>query len=101
MDHARGADDVQPVIAHHPGGIRWEGTFARRDVESSFLVFSSLLVQAVKRNLGRFPIDFMFRLNSRRARFLRSQFVPSKGRGGRRYAPYAFTEHGVIMRRTS
>lgn len=57
------------------------------------------LNQAVKRNIERFPEDFMFRLTSDEAARLRSQAVTSKpaGRGGRRYAPYAFTEQGVAM----
>lgn len=54
------------------------------------------LIQAVKRNLERFPADFMFQLNSTEYPALRSQFVISK-RGGRRYSPYAFTEQGVAM----
>ena len=58
-----------------------------------------VLVQAVKRNLSRFPIDFMFQLTSEEFSLLRSQTVTSKpdGRGGRRSAPYAFTEQGVAM----
>lgn len=56
------------------------------------------LVQAVKRNLDRFPEDFMLRLTADEWAALRSQFVISnEGRGGRRYAPYAFTEQGVAM----
>ena len=56
------------------------------------------LNQAVKRNLDRFPEDFMFRLNQEEATSLRSQSVTSKaGRGGRRTEPYAFTEQGVAM----
>ena len=56
------------------------------------------LVQAVKRNPERFPRDFMFQLTSKEWQALRSQIVTSKtGRGGRRYAPYAFTEQGVAM----
>jgi hypothetical protein len=56
------------------------------------------LVQAVKRNLERFPADFMFQLTAGEWAALRSQFVISnEGRGGRRYAPYAFTEQGVAM----
>jgi hypothetical protein len=55
-------------------------------------------VQAVKRNLERFPEDFMFQLSREELDVLRSQFVISNaGRGGRRYAPYAFTEQGVAM----
>ncbi|MDO8768389.1 MAG: ORF6N domain-containing protein, partial [Burkholderiaceae bacterium] len=56
--------------------------------------------QAVKRNLDRFPEDFMFQLSGDEFANLRSQFVTSSsgtGYGGRRYAPYAFTEQGVAM----
>ena len=56
------------------------------------------LNQQVRRNLKRFPADFMFQLTARDATSLRSQFVTSKnGRGGRRYVPLAFTEQGVAM----
>lgn len=57
------------------------------------------LIQAVKRNLERFPGDFMFQLRNQELVALRSQIVTSNalGRGGRRYAPYAFTEQGVAM----
>jgi hypothetical protein len=59
------------------------------------------LNQAVKRNRGKFPEDFVIRLTAKEAvelAGLRSQIVTSnKGRGGRRYLPYAFTEHGAIM----
>ena len=55
------------------------------------------LIQAVKRNQERFPVDFMFQLEKQEVGRLRSQFVISNGRGGRRYAPYAFTEQGVAM----
>ncbi|MBI2922423.1 MAG: ORF6N domain-containing protein [Planctomycetes bacterium] len=55
------------------------------------------LVQAVKRNLERFPVEFMLRLTSAETRRLRSQSVMSNGRGGRRTPPLAFTEAGVAM----
>ena len=56
------------------------------------------LNQAVKRNMGRFPADFMFQLTEEEWNSLRSQIVISKSnRGGRRYAPYVFTEQGVSM----
>lgn len=61
-------------------------------------VLTEVLVQAVKRNLDRFPDDFMFQLNAAEWDTLRSQSVTSNTtRGGRRYAPYAFTEQGVAM----
>lgn len=52
--------------------------------------------QAVKRNVERFPRDFMFRLTAKEFENLRSQFVTSS-HGGRRHLPYAFTEQGVAM----
>jgi hypothetical protein len=55
-------------------------------------------VQAVKRNYRRFPADFMFQLTVDEGKALRSQsLISKKGRGGRRYEPYAFTEQGVAM----
>jgi ORF6N domain len=59
--------------------------------------------EQVRRNRSRFPADFMFQLTPEEQRSLRSQFATSKapaGRGGRRYLPYAFTEHGAIMAAT-
>ena len=54
-------------------------------------------MQAVKRNIERFPGDFMFQLNAREFEHLKSQFVISSWGGLRRAAPYAFTEQGVAM----
>lgn len=68
------------------------------DLAELYGVQTKVLVQAVKRNAERFPADFMFQLRSDEWASLRSQFVTSKpGRGGRRTAPYAFTEQGVAM----
>jgi len=55
------------------------------------------LNEQVRRNADRFPEDFVFQLSEQEWKALRSQFATSKGRGGRRYLPYAFTEHGAIM----
>jgi len=61
-------------------------------------VETGVLVQAVKRNIGRFPADFMFQLTAAEWAVWRSRIVISKpGHGGRRYAPYVFTEQGVAM----
>jgi hypothetical protein len=57
---------------------------------------TKVLKQAVRRNLHRFPSDFMFELSQVEFDSLRSQFVTSK-RGGLRYMPFAFTEQGVAM----
>jgi len=61
-------------------------------------VTTSRLNEQVKRNIERFPTDFMFRLNKKEFNNLKSQFATSSsGWGGRRKLPYAFTEHGAIM----
>ena len=59
------------------------------------------LNEQVRRNREKFPSDFMFQLNAKELKTLRSQFATSKTRrGGRRYLPYVFTEHGAIMAAT-
>lgn len=68
------------------------------DLAMLYGVETRSLVQQVTRNRERFPSDFMFRLTKDEAAALRSQSVRSNtGRGGRRYAPYVFTEQGVAM----
>jgi hypothetical protein len=68
------------------------------DLADLYRVPTKALNQAVRRNADRFPEDFMFRLTEAEADFLRPQSVTSNtGRGGRRYLPYAFTEHGVAV----
>jgi hypothetical protein len=69
------------------------------DLAELYGVETRVLVQAVKRNLERFPEDFMFQLNKDDVDFLRSQIVTlKKGRGQHsKYLPYAFTEQGVAM----
>ncbi len=77
--------------------IRGERVILDADLARLYGVETRALVQAVKRNLQRFPKDFMFQLSLNEFKFLRSQIVISKSRGGRRYMPYVFTEHGAIM----
>ena len=68
------------------------------DLAELYGVETKVLIQAMKRNIDRFPVDFMFQLTKDENAILRSQFVTSSaGHGGRRYPPYAFTEHGTIM----
>jgi hypothetical protein len=62
-----------------------------------YAVATRVLIQAVTRNRSRFPRDFMFQLSKREFANLRSQIVISSLWGGRRSAPYAFTEQGVAM----
>jgi hypothetical protein len=71
------------------------------DLAALYGVTVKRLNEQVKRNRERFPADFMFRLGAKEQQILRSQIATSKsGSGGRRYAPYAFTEHGAIMAAT-
>ncbi len=78
--------------------IRGHKVMIDTDLSELYDVQTKVLVQAVKRNIDRFPEDFMFQLTDNEWEDLRSQNVTSKtGRGGRRYAPYAFTEQGVAM----
>lgn len=78
--------------------IRRHRVLLDEDLAALYGVETRTLLQAVKRNLERFPPDFMFELTAAEWTALRSQSVTSKpGRGGRRYAPYAFTEQGVAM----
>ena len=67
------------------------------DLAELYGVETKRLMQRVKRNRERFPTDFMFQLTKDEAAALRSQSSTSGGRGGRRYAPYVFTEQGVAM----
>ena len=77
--------------------IRGQKVMLDADLADLYGVETRSLVQAVKRNIDRFPPDFLFQLSQAEFESLRSQFVISKGKGGRRYPPYAFTEQGVAM----
>ena len=78
--------------------IRGQRVMLDADMASIYGVSTKRLNEQVKRNKKRFPEDFMFQLTEEESKSLRSQFATSKeGRGGRRYLPYAFTEHGAIM----
>src|ERR1019366_928503 len=85
-------------VGHFILVIRLQRVLLDEDLATLYGVETRVLLQAVKRNLERFPPDFMFELSSAEWTALRSQSVTSKsGRGGRRYAPFAFTEQGVAM----
>lgn len=78
--------------------LREQRVLLDADLAELYGVQTKVRVQAVKRNLARFPQDFMFQLTVDEFAALRSQIVTSNtGRGGRRTAPYAFTEQGVAM----
>lgn len=78
------------------GGKRQDLTPSASACSELYGVETKVLLQAVKRNRERFPEDFMFQLTTDEFGNLRSQFVTSSW-GGRRYAPYVFTEQGVAM----
>jgi hypothetical protein len=97
-----------------PGGIetrilhlRGQKVLLDKDLAELYGVTTKAFNQAVKRNISRFPEDFMFQLTSEESQILRSQVVTSRltsvttsldvDWGGRRSPPYAFTEHGVAM----
>ncbi len=77
--------------------IRGQKVMLDRDLAMLYGIETKVLKQAVKRNLKRFPADFMFELTPTEVHSLRSQIVTSNGRGGNRYMPFAFTEQGVAM----
>lgn len=78
--------------------LRGEKVILDADLAALYGVTTKRLNEQVKRNQGRFPPDFMFRLTREEFTALRSQFATSNsGSGGRRYPPHVFTEHGAIM----
>jgi hypothetical protein len=88
------------VLADHIASaillLRGDKVMLDRDLAELYGVEVKVLNQAVKRNIERFPADFMFQLTPEETRILRSQIMTSSW-GGARKAPYAFTEHGVAM----
>ncbi len=77
--------------------IRGKTVMLDSDLAKLFGVTTGNLNKAVKRNLDRFPEDFMFQLSKKEHDSLRFQIGSSKKRGGIRYLPYVFTEQGVSM----
>ena len=77
--------------------LRGQKVILDRDLAALYGVATKALKRAVKRNLDRFPDDFMFVLDNQEVAILRSQIVTSSSWGGERYLPMAFTEHGVAM----
>jgi hypothetical protein len=85
--------DVERVILM----IRGQKVLRDADLAAMYGVDVKILNQAVKRNLDRFPGDFMFQLTPDETAHLITLSVTSRSRGGRRYRPYVFTEQGVAM----
>ena len=77
--------------------IRGQKVMFDTDLANLYEVQTGALNRAVKRNQERFPEDFCFQLNEKESESLRCQIGISKGKGGRRYSPYVFTEQGVAM----
>lgn len=94
-------DSIIPVehIASHIYAIRGQSVMFDFDLATLYTVQTRVLVQAVKRNVERFPDDFMFQLSKEELEDWRSQIVMSNpaARMSLRRQPYAFTEHGVVM----
>ena len=86
-------DDIGNMIYE----IRGQQVMLDSDLAKLYQVKTKALIQSVKRNIERFPENFMFQLTDAEYDSLRSQNVTSNGRGGRRYSPYVFTEQGVAM----
>jgi len=81
--------------------IRGMKVMLDRDLAGLYGVSAKTLNQSVKRNIRRFPEDFMFKLSLEEFKSLRSQFVTLENASGRgkysKYSPFAFTENGVAM----
>src|SRR5450755_3589278 len=95
--HANEPASIPPeVIERKIYLIRGHKVMLDADLAELYQVETRALVQAVKRNHDRFPVDFMFQLSPEEAAGMRSQTVTASRRNIR-YQPYAFTEHGVAM----
>jgi hypothetical protein len=87
-----------PAIQKRILMVRERQVMLDEDLADLYGVETRRLIEQVKRNIERFPADFMFQLSKDEAAALRSQTATSDtGRGGRRYAPYVFAEQGVAM----
>lgn len=85
---------IEPFIY----SIRGERVMLDRDLAALYGVETKILKRAVRRNIDRFPKDFMFVLNATEFQNWRSQFgISNADRMGLRYPPMAFTEHGILM----
>lgn len=75
--------------------VRGQNVMLDFDLAEMYETETKRLKEAVRRNIKRFPPDFMFELTKEEYLSLRTQFATSNNRGGTRYMPFAFTEHGV------
>ena len=79
--------------------IRGQKVMLDFDLAEMYGTETKRLKEAVRRNIRRFPADFMFVLTNEEYESLRTQFATSKGRGGTRYMPFVLTEQGVTIRK--
>jgi len=77
--------------------LRGQRVILDTDLAALYEVPTKALNQAMKRNADRFPSEFAFQIAAEELAILRSQIVTSSSHGGRRFLPYVFTEHGVLM----
>jgi hypothetical protein len=91
--------DFVPIerIANKIYLIRHIRVMLDRDLAELYGVETKVLKQAVRRNINRFPHDFMFELTEEENKALRSHFVTLKRGKHSKYPPFAFTEHGALM----
>lgn len=80
--------------------VRGQKVILDRDLAALYGVQTKMLNRAMKRNQDRFPPDFVFQITAEEGTALRCQTGTSKSRGGQRYLPHVFTEHGAIMAAT-
>lgn len=98
MENSDAKEVMEEVLMKQIYFIRGQKVMLDRDLALLYDVETKALKQAVKRNLERFPEDFMFELDHKEFFDWRSQFVTSsRDKQGLRYAPFAFTEQGVAM----
>ena len=88
--------NTEDIITSHIFTIRGVKVMIDRDLALLYGIETKRLNEQVRRNINRFPDDFMFQLNEDEFINLKSQFATSRW-GGTRKLPYAFTEHGVLM----
>lgn len=93
MQHPITPAEIKDLIYH----IRGKAVMLDSDLATLYQVETRTINQAVRRNIDRFPDDFMFQLTKEEFRNLKSQIVISSSHGGRRKLPFVFTEQGVAM----
>ncbi len=88
----------EEIIMNRIYYIRGQKVMMDSDLAELYQVETKRLKEQVKRNAEKFPLKYMFELTSEEFNFLRSQIATSKnGRGGTRYLPMVFTEHGILQ----